>query len=104
MPLLRMAIYTRGGERYCARTVPLAVFNPWYRDPYNRVTVTPEMTLRYEAEARDLQQRYGVDNAQVFWWDQRNTEHRELVYQFYPSEPEKAFLSSGRPVFDLKNL
>lgn len=81
-----------------------AVFNPWHADAYNRVTVTPEMTLRYEAEARALQERYGLSDEQIFWWDQRKTDHRGLVYQFYPSEPEEAFLSSGRPVFDLKNL
>lgn len=82
----------------------LPVFNPWFADPYNRVTVTAEMQLRYEAEAKELQQRYGLDDGQVFWWDQRKAEHRDLVYQFYPSEPEEAFLSSGRPVFDLKRL
>lgn len=82
----------------------LAVFNPWFADPYNRVTITTEMTLRYEAEARELQGKYGLTDAQIFWWDQRKTEHRDLVYQFYPSEPEEAFLSSGRPVFDLKKL
>src|SRR5437764_1421801 len=82
----------------------LGVFNPWFQDPYNRVVVTPEMTLKYAAEARELQARYHLDDSQIFWWDQRKTEHRDLTPQFFPSEPEEAFLSSGRPVFNLANL
>ncbi len=82
----------------------LPVFNPWFADPHNRVTVTPDMQLRYEVEARELQQMYGLDEGQIYWWDKRKTERREKVHQFYPSEPEEVFLSSGRLVFDLKAL
>lgn len=77
----------------------LAVFNPWFDDSWNRVMVHPEMTLKYESEARELQARHKLTDAQIFWWDQRKQEHRDLVYQYYPAEPEEAFLQSGRQVF-----
>ncbi|QDT46178.1 hypothetical protein Pan258_01950 [Symmachiella dynata] len=82
----------------------LPVFNPWYADPYNRLVDITGLILRYEDEARELQEKYGLTDAQIFWWDQRKQENRDLVYQFYPSEPEEAFLHSGRPVFDVPLL
>jgi len=82
-------------------TLWLPVFNPWFADPTNRVTDTAGLTLRYESEAKQLQETYGLDDLQMFWWDQAKQTNRDLVYQFYPSEPEEAFLHSGRPVFDL---
>src|SRR5207302_1793042 len=42
-----------------------AIFNAWFQDPYNRVVVTPEMQLKYAAEARELQARYGLTDAQI---------------------------------------
>lgn len=80
------------------------VFEPWYADPYSRVLTIEGLELRYENEARELQEKYGLSDEQIFWWDLRKQDNRELVYQFYPSEPEEAFLSSGRPVFDLPHL
>lgn len=79
----------------------LPIFNPWFADPFNRVPTIDGLTLRFDAEARELQERYGLTDEQIFWWDQRKQENRDLVYQFFPSEPEEAFLHSGRPVFNL---
>jgi len=80
----------------------LPIFNPWYADPYNRVQNTKGMSLKYEAEAKDLQERFKLADEQIYWWDRRKQEHRDLVYQFYPSTPEEAFIHSGRPVFNLE--
>lgn len=85
-------------------TLWLPIFNPWFTDPTNRVPSTVGLTLRYENEARALQEKYRLDDEQVFWWDQMKQINRELIYQFFPSEPEEAFIHSGRPVFDQLNL
>ena len=82
------------------KTLWLPVFNPWFADPTNRVQDYTGLELRYESEARALQEKYALDESQVFWWDRAKQTNRDLVYQFYPSEPEEAFLHSGRPVFD----
>ena len=80
------------------------VFHPWFEDPNNRVKTVDGMTLRYENEARGLKEKYGLADEQIFWWDQKKQDNRELVYQFYPSDPKEAFIHSGRPVFDQQNL
>lgn len=82
----------------------LPIFNPWFTDPTNRVPSIVGLKLRYESEARELQQRFDLTDEQIFWWDQMKQINRELVYQFFPSEPEEAFIHSGRPVFDQVNL
>lgn len=81
-----------------------ALFDPWFDDPNNRVSSLEGRSLRYEDEARALQEKFGLDDGQIFWWDQKKQDNRDLVYQFYPSTPEEAFLHSGRPVFDLVHL
>jgi hypothetical protein len=81
-----------------------ATFDPWFEDPANVVPSVEGLTLRYEAEARELQQTYGLIDEQIFWWDRAKQINRDLVYQFFPSEPEEAFIHSGRPVFDQVNL
>ncbi|PQO47386.1 hypothetical protein [Blastopirellula marina] len=82
----------------------LPIFNPWFADPTNIVAVTEDMKLRFEDEARALQERYGLTDEQIFFWDQKKIDNDEDVYQFYPSEPEEAFLHSGRPVFNQKMI
>lgn len=85
------------------------VFHPWYEDPNNRVPKVEGMALRYEAEARAMREKLQAEGIelcekQLFWWDQKKQDNRDLMYQFYPTWPEEAFLHSGRPVFDLASL
>lgn len=79
------------------------LFQAWFEDPNNQTDPT-EKELRYENEARMLQEKFHLTDPQIFWWDAKKQSNRDLVYQFYPSTPEEAFLHSGRPVFDQINL
>lgn len=81
-----------------------ALFFPWYTDPTNTVKVHPEMQLKNKAFIEELAQRYNLTPGQMFFYDQKMFDLDEEVFQFYPSEPEEAFLSSGRPVFNLPML
>lgn len=83
-----------------------AIFFPWFTDPTNIVPVHPEMELKHAAFILDLaetiKQEHGHDLslAQQHFYDQKFEDLEEEVFQFYPTEPEEAFLHSGRPVFN----
>jgi hypothetical protein len=81
-----------------------ALFFPWFTDPTNTVTVHPEMQLKNKAFIEELTRKYGLTAGQQHFYDQKMFDLDEEVFQFYPSEPEEAFLSSGRPVFNLQML
>lgn len=80
------------------------IFHPWFDDPVNRDLSPDGYVFKYESEARALQEEYGLDEAQTVWWDKQKRDLRDLVYQFFPSHPEEAFIHSGRPVFNQENL
>lgn len=82
----------------------LPLFDPWFVDPNNRVLSIEGRSLRFESEALALKEKFNLSDFQIYWWDQKKQDNRGLVYQFYPSTPEEAFLHSGRPVFDLVTL
>lgn len=87
-----------------------ALFFPWFTNPKNTVDVHPDMELKNKAFIDDLAARvfrvYGVilSEGQKFFYDQKFTDLDEEVFQFYPTEPEEAFLHSGRPVFNQELL
>lgn len=81
-----------------------ALFFPWYTDPTNVVRVHPEMELRNRAFIEELTAKYNLSPEQQHFYDQKMHDLGEEVFQFYPSEPEEAFLHSGRPVFDQETL
>lgn len=84
----------------------LALFFPWYTDPTNVVTAVPGLELQNKAFIEQLTQRIfektGVmlSLGQQHFYDQKFSDLDEEVLQFYPTEPEEAFLHSGRPVFN----
>lgn len=80
--------------------VPL--FFPWYENrEYRR---KPEPGTEWTPEEQELQERYGLDGEQLAWrrWCIRNNCAGDVdkFRQEYPGNPEEAFLTSGRPVFD----
>jgi hypothetical protein len=87
-----------------------ALFFPWFTNPKNTVTVHPEMEFKNKAFIDALAARvfvvYGVilTDGQKHFYDQKYSDLDEEVFQFYPTEPEEAFLHSGRPVFNLELL
>lgn len=80
----------------------LPLFFPWFEMEEYRKPVPPG-TEWTEAE-RELAQRFGLDDQQLAWrrWCIANNcgGDEDKFRQEYPSYPEEAFLTSGRPVFD----
>lgn len=79
------------------------VFIPWYADPTYREPV-PDKFERTpdEIELADL---YDLDDEQLMFRRRKVAQNGiDLFKQEYPSEPEEAFLTTGRPVFNLEKL
>lgn len=75
-------------------------FSAWYEsDEYRDETFPKDMTLTPDEEK--LVELYDLDLAQL-WWRRRKiaTNGAEMFRQEYPSTPEEAFISTGRPVFN----
>jgi hypothetical protein len=79
------------------------VFIPWYADPTYREPV-PDKFERTPDEI-DLAELYDLDDEQLMFRRRKVAQNGlDLYKQEYPSEPEEAFLTTGRPVFDLEKL
>ena len=75
------------------------VFIPWYVDPNYRTEVPEGFTLT--PEELDLKQLYDLHDEQLAWRRVRIARSGiDLFKQEYPAEPEEAFLTTGRPVFN----
>lgn len=79
-----------------------AVFMAWYKEPGYRRAVEPgTVWTGYEKE---LMEKLGLDGEQLSWrrWCiAANCAGDEAMFrQEYPSTPEEAFITSGRPFFD----
>ena len=79
-----------------------AVFMAWYKEPGYRRPVEPG--TEWTPYERELMERLGLDEEQLSWrrWCVKtNCAGDEAMFrQEYPSTPEEAFLTSGRPFFD----
>ena len=51
-----------------------------------------------------LKEKYDLDDDQLYWYEEKYVADRDGTMQEFPSEPIDAFLSSGRPFFDLKTI
>ena len=80
-----------------------AVFIPWYLQTEYRTKVPKSFERTPEEE--DLSWRYGLDDGQLYWRRLKvNQNGIDLFKQEYPCEPDEAFLTTGRPVFDVEHL
>ena len=79
-----------------------AVFLPWYLDPDYARPVEPGM--EWTAYERELMERLGLTPEQLSWrrWTIRTDCAGDEAFfrQEYPTFPEEAFLTTGRPYFD----
>jgi hypothetical protein len=79
------------------------VFIPWYVDPTYREVVSDKFELTPEEE--ELVSRYGLDFEQLSFRRKKIAQNGiDLFKQEYPAEPEEAFLTTGRPVFNPEQL
>lgn len=87
-----------------------SLFFAWWEHP--DYWMEPPDPTRFQdslsREERELQQRYSLHLNQMYWrrWAIRNKCQGSIdtFHQEYPSEPEEAFLTSGRPRFDLVSI
>jgi hypothetical protein len=77
----------------------IPVFLPWFiQDEYR---LEPPKNFRRSPEEEKLHQELGLDDHQLAWRRRKIAEvGRDLFMQEYPSTPDEAFLTSGRPVFN----
>lgn len=75
------------------------IFFPWFVDMNYRKKAT-EWRQCME-ELKYLQDKYNLDNDQMFWYEEKYRNDKDWTLQEYPSEPIDAFISSWRPFYDL---
>ena len=79
------------------------VFIPWFINPEYRENVPDSFERSPEEE--DLVTQYTLDNEQLMFRRRKIAQNGlDLFRQEYPSEPEEAFLTTGRPVFNPEQL
>lgn len=82
------------------------LFIPWFLDPQYRASKVPEgfeRTMEEEQIAERALEEWNVelDDKQLYWRRIKvNTNGKDMFKQEYPSYPDEAFLTTGRPVFD----
>jgi hypothetical protein len=114
MVLLESTANGMGGEFYqrwkdavAGNSDFVPVFLPWFEFPEYRAPVNIQKFI-YTPEEKELAKAYGLSQGQLQW--RRETIRNEcggdedLFKQEYPSNPEEAFLVSGRPYFPAGQL
>lgn len=80
-----------------------AVFIPWFADPTYREPV-PEVFER-TPEEEEIAAKYDLDDGQLMFRRRKIAQNGiDLFRQEYPAEPDEAFLTTGRPVFNPEQL
>lgn len=78
-------------------------FIPWFTDPTYREAVPSNFEKTPEEE--QLAKKYSLDDEQLMFRRRKIAQNGiELFHQEYPAEPEEAFLTTGRPVFNPEQL
>ena len=79
------------------------MFIPWYVDPEYREKVPKNFDRTPDEE--ELAEKYSLDDEQLMFRRRKIAQNGiDLFKQEYPSEPEEAFLTTGRPVFNPEQL
>ncbi len=78
-------------------------FIPWYVNPEYRESVPKN--FERSPEENDLVKEYDLDDEQLMFRRRKIAQNGiDLFRQEYPAEPEEAFLTTGRPVFNPEQL
>ena len=81
----------------------LPIFLPWFLTPEYRRTAPEGMELSVEEEK--LQERFDLDNDQLYWRRLKIAEGGKLKFQQeYPATADEAFIVSGSNVFNVERL
>ena len=81
----------------------LPIFLPWFITPEYRREAPSNMEL--DTEEEKLQERFGLDNDQLYWRRLKIAEGGKLKFQQeYPATADEAFIVSGANVFNVEKL
>ena len=79
------------------------VFIPWFTDPDYREPVPANFERTPDEE--ELAEKYSLDDEQLMFRRRKIAQNGiDLFRQEYPAEPDEAFLTTGRPVFNPEQL
>ena len=79
------------------------VFIPWFADPTYREEVPANFTRTPDED--ELVKKHSLDDEQLMFRRRKIAQNGiDLFKQEYPAEPEEAFLTTGRPVFNPEQL
>ena len=79
------------------------VFIPWFTDPSYREKVPKNFERTPEEE--EIAKKHSLDNEQLMFRRKKVAQNGiDLFKQEYPAEPDEAFLTTGRPVFNPEKL
>ena len=79
------------------------VFIPWFTDPDYREPVPANFERTPDEE--ELAEKYNLDDEQLMFRRRKIAQNGlDLFRQEYPAEPDEAFLTTGRPVFNPEQL
>lgn len=79
------------------------VFIPWFMDPSYREVVPP--SFERTPDEQELAEKFNLDDAQLMFRRRKVAQNGlDLFRQEYPAEPEEAFLTTGRPVFNPEQI
>ena len=79
-------------------------FFPWHADERYQTRLLGEEKLGLSEEEMGLREAYSLSLEQIQWRRERRRELRGKFPQEFPGNDMEAFLSSGRPVFDVERL
>lgn len=80
------------------------IFFPWYINPQNKRFAPndwfpSENTLKIAQKVK-ARTKIVLTREQLFWWEMKKLEQKQLMEQEFPTFLDTAFLMSGRPAFD----
>lgn len=79
------------------------LFIPWFVDPSYRIQV--DENFKRSPEEEEIAAQFGLDDNQLMFRRRKIAENgREMFMQEYPSTPDEAFISTGRPVFNTEQI
>lgn len=81
-------------------------FFAWFEDPTNRVAKPTDRNVILTDPEKRLQKAYSLDVEQILWYrfTKSKMADKALMVQEHPSNAREAFISSGRPAFNLEKL
>jgi len=82
-----------------------AFFFPWWE--HEEYSIEPEKGWKATEEEQELRKTLGLTNAQLNWRRMKKAElagTKQKFEQEYPADDMEAFISSGRPRFDIETL